>query len=437
MNAISPMSRARAWWAANPQIIQTLTAFSIKIAGAGLSFGFNLLVARSFGPVGVGQFGLMLATLTLAATLCLVGLDYVLIRTVAGDLREGAFAAAKGVLRTVTLFVCCSALLMWGLLAIAGMPLLARSLGADATLVLGTTIGGVVPIALIRIVSSTLRSTGRVIFAQMLDGPMSMALSLAILGVLLAAGIGDARLAGGIYIGSITAAVLLGAAVVAHDLRRWNAVAVPVRAAPLLTAGAKIMIVILAGYASDWLILTSLARVSSPAEVGLYRTAWQIGTLFNLVVVAFDAVSGPRIAAAWRVGDRSGIARIWRQAIAVIATLSLPPLAVVVIVPEWILGLFGPEFVAASTALRILAAGQLINILTGPIGSILIMTGYERWSMGYSLVSLALTAVLAVVLMPMLGVEGAAITASVALAFRNLTALVLVWRFIGLRVTPR
>ncbi len=433
MTASPPSARARAWLAANPQIPQTIAAFAIKIAGAALSFGFSLLVARAFGPAGVGQFGLMVTTLTLAATACLVGLDYVLIRTVAGDIRQGALGAAKGVIGWVTRVTGGNALLMWALLALAGVPLLARLTSGPASVaVLAAASFGVVPFVMIRIVSSVLRGTGRVLLAQLVDGPLSMALGLAVLGALLLTGHPDARDAGRIYVAAIGVMAVAGALVAARDLRGWP-VAEAVAKRPLLSGGAKILIVVLTGFATDWLILTALARYRTTAEVGLFRTAWQIATLFNIIVVAFDAVAGPRIAAAWRVDDRAAIARTWRQAIAIITTLSLPLLIVVLAVPEWVLHFFGPAFPQAATALRILALGQVVNMLTGPIGSMLVMTGHERWSMAYALVALVLTAILSASVIPTFGLTGAAIVSASILAFRNLIALFLVSRLIGLR----
>lgn len=425
-------TRARAWLADNPQIPQTIAAFAIKIVGAGLSFGFSLLIARAYGPAGVGAFGLMVTTLTLAATACLVGLDYVLIRTVAGDVRQGALGAARGVVRTITRIVGGNALLMWGLLALLAIPLLTRFAGGpDATAVLAAASFGVLPIALIRVVSSTLRSTGRVLLAQLLDGPLSMALALAALGGFLIAGQPDVRDAGRIYVAAIGVTVLLGAGIAWRDTARWP-VAAAVAARPLLAGGVRILAVVLAGFATDWVILTVLARYRSTAEVGLFRTAWQVATLFNIVVVAFDAVAGPRIAAAWRIDDRAAIARTWRQAVAVITGLSLPLLIVVLAAPEWVLHFFGPAFPAAATALRILALGQLVNMLTGPIGSILVMTGHERWSMMYSIAALLVATVFAVTIIPYFGLEGAATVSSGALIFRNLIAFYLVSRFIRL-----
>lgn len=75
---------AKAYIGRNPHIGQTIAAFSIKIVGALLSFGFTILLVRAYGPAGVGQFGLAVTILLIASTAALFGTDYILIRTVAG-----------------------------------------------------------------------------------------------------------------------------------------------------------------------------------------------------------------------------------------------------------------------------------------------------------------------------------------------------------------
>ena len=42
------------------------------------------------------------------------------------------------------------------------------------------------------------------------------------------------------------------------------------------------------------------------------------------------------------------------------------------------MSLFGPEFRAGGPVLTILAAGQYVNVLTGSVGYLLMMTGNER-----------------------------------------------------------
>jgi O-antigen/teichoic acid export membrane protein len=419
----------------NPALLETAIAFAIKIIGAALSFSFSILLARLYGATGVGQFGLAITTLTITTAVSLFGLDYVLIRAVAGDVKMGRKDFARGTINAVARIVTVNAIVLFVLLTFGFVPLIENKFGmVEDTAVLRVITIGLFPFALMRIVSSALRSTGRVLLAQAIDGPIPMAVAImGLLGFLAIATNGSAVTAGLIYIGALSVAVGAGAIIYARQVHSWPA-ATRVNTAPLLVQGWPIVTVAVTGFVVDWFVLMVLAAHNSSAEVGQFRTAWQITSLLNLVVVSFDAVAGPRIAAAFRVGDVALISRMWRQAVVVMLMMSLPVIAMLMAFPALILGVFGEEFRAADGALRILLLGQLVNVVTGPIGSILIMTGRERWSLAYSLVATVVAGVLSILLIPRFGIVGAAWASAITIAFRNSCAFVIANQTIGLRL---
>ena len=143
------------------------------------------------------------------------------------------------------------------------------------------------------------------------------------------------------------------------------------------------------------------------------------GSLIALIATTFDTVSGPRIAAAHRVGDTATIRQILRQSVMTMVALSSPLFIVILLFPAWLLGLFGPEFVGGATALRILALGQLVNMVAGPVGVALLMTGEERWSARASVAAIGLLAIACVTIIPAYGLNGAAATTSLLILFRT------------------
>ena len=417
----------------NPEIIQPMAAFSIKGAGAVLSFGFSMLLARLFGAAGVGQFGLAMTTLMVSSTLSLIGLDYVMIRTVAGDIRVNRLDLARGAIRTITCVITTNAVVLGCFLTFAFVPILnARFNLAHDTAVLAAITFGIVPFALMRVVSSALRSTGKVLLAQVIDGPIPMALAITVTMTLVANGnLGSAISAGVIYTSSLAITVIAGAAVYLRSVRGWPK-ASPVGTQSMLAQGWRIGTVAVTGFVVDWFILLVLAANASTTEVGQFRMAWQISSLLNLVMVSFDAVSGPRIAAAHRIGDNAAIRRLWRQSIIIMLAMAIPPIFLLVVWAESILGIFGSEFREGAWALRILLLGQVVNLLTGPVGSVLIMTGRDRWSLIYSLSSTAFAIVACLVLMPLYGLLGAAWASAMTIGFRNISAFVIATRTIGM-----
>lgn len=137
-----------------------------------------------------------------------------------------------------------------------------------------------------------------------------------------------------------------------------------------------------------------------------------------------------RIAAAYRVSDITTIRRIMRQQVGLMMVISAPLFAVTLGFPEWVLGLFGPDFVGGATALRILSLGQLVNILAGPVGVVLLMTGNERQSLYVSVISLAMLALCCVTLIPRYGLTGAALTTALIIAMRTIISFVMVRRLL-------
>ncbi len=408
---------------------QTAIAFAIRLFGAAASFGLSYVIARLFGAAGTGNYALALTTATIAATLSLVGLDYILLRTVAGDVKIGDTAAAGGSVRKVVAVVGSFSAGMAILLAIAGAPLLTRLLddGGD-TMMLRLAALAVVPLALTRVAVASLRGSGIVLRAQFIDGPLPMLLTLLALGLLIATGIAtNVQQLFVLFAAATAIGTASGWAMYRRKTRGWAPPAA-VKARPLLSQSWRISLTVLAAMFADWLILLMLGRYFGKVEVGQFRTAWQITALIGLVASTLDVVVGPRLAAAHRVGNIAAIRDIWRHSAKLMILGSLPLLLLVLAVPAWVLGFFGPEFVVAAPALRILALGQIANIATGSVGAVLLMTGREKWSLRLALLSLAVLGVSGLVLIPAYGITGAAIATALSILVRNGTMTVLVRR---------
>ncbi len=81
----------------------------------------------------------------------------------------------------------------------------------------------------------------------------------------------------------------------------------------------------------------------------------------------------------------------------------------------------------------VLAVGQLANAAAGPCGSVLNMTGLVRLSLADNVAALVLNVALNLLLIPRLGVLGAAIAWSLSLVLVNATKWLQVRRILGIR----
>jgi O-antigen/teichoic acid export membrane protein len=416
-------ARAVAWPRNNPTMVQTVIALAVKLFAAALSFAFTLLMARLFGAAGTGVFALALATATLASTVSLLGLDFLLLRGVARDLRLGRQAAVHGLVRAAVRLV----LLVAGAaalgLALSSVLPLQRLIGLDPMLPALAALA-VVPMAMGRLALATLRSAGRPVIAQWMDGPLAMSVSfVALIGMTLT-GFG---LAGAPALFVIHAGAILGSSLLGWWLVRGIAAAWPaperVRARSLVSESWRLSAITLSMLAADWLLLLLINRNASAADVGQFRVAFQIITLVSMIVATFETVVGPQVAAAHGVGDMAAIRRLYAKSVKVMLLLSAPVFALMLAVPGWVLGFFGPEFSGAVPVLRIMALGQLVNVACGPLGSIIMMTGNERWTLRLSGMSVPLVVALGVLLVGRYGMVGAALASAATLIFRNLFSL--------------
>lgn len=105
------------------------------------------------------------------------------------------------------------------------------------------------------------------------------------------------------------------------------------------------------------------------------------------------------------------------------------------VLPHLYLDLFGASFQMGATALVILALGQFVNAAAGPSGNVLIMTGQERIAVRGVAAGLLANIVLAVALVPPLGVTGGAIAFASSLVLWNTVLVVLARRLVGVNVT--
>lgn len=417
---------------------QTVLAFGLKIWSAVASFGLSLLIARTFGAAGSGHFGIAVTTITILSYAVLLGLDYTVVRVAAGDLREGRRDAARGAVATGARIV-----LVVAPLTVAALWLvhgwIATTVLRQASIgpLIGIMLWAVVPLALQRVASAALRANGRIFASQVIDGPLGT--TVAVTGLVVAALTGHAaslEVPGLLYVGGVGIGAVVGWLGYRRVVAGWPpAAAIPV--VPMIIAGLPIVALNLSNVFTEWYTTVSLGSYWPAAVVGQYRVAWQFVALAGLVQVAMDTILGPRIAAAARVGAKHEIAAMARKSILLVLLLASPLFVALAVAPGPLLRIFGPEFGAAATTLQILAVGQLIRMVSGPLGSILIMTGSQRWAMLYTAAGVVTCVVLVALLVPRYGAVGAAIATGASVLARNIAAAIIVHRVLGINLLRR
>lgn len=431
------LARLRAMLSLQRLAGQTLVAFVLKGIGAVASFALAWLIARRFGAEGSGLFGIVVTTLTFVTTVILCGLDSQLLRIAAGDLREAKTAEARSVVRRVTrtlmLVSPAAALLLW-----LGHEWLARHVldQPRAAPLLGIMVWALVPLVLIRLASSTLRAWGQVLASQLIDGPLGTGLAVLALAATFLLGLVDSlAMVGFFYLGAVSVGAVAGW--MAWKRPKAAVEAQPPALLPIALAGLPVLLSALSNLFTEWYTTLSLGSLRTAAEVGHYRVAWQFVGLLGLVQIAMEAILAPRIAGASRVGDKAEIAHVARRASLLMLLLGAPLLLIFLLFPGTLLGLFGQEFRAGALALQVLAIGQIVRLAGGPLGTIIIMTGHQRWILAYAAAGVALCIIFCLAFIPPLGAVGAALATTATILLRTIGATIIVNRVIGINLLRR
>lgn len=176
-----------------------------------------------------------------------------------------------------------------------------------------------------------------------------------------------------------------------------------------------------------------IGSLNTIAGVGIFAVANQINILGNDFYTSINISARPLIAELHDHKQNSQLERVYQTATKWSLIVNLPLFLLIVLFPFELLSFFGESFAQGTTALIILAAANLVNVGTGMCGTILNMTGYTKIKLVNNLISLILSIGINFLLIPPLGIIGAAIAALAVTSVINGLRIVQVYHLIHLR----
>jgi O-antigen/teichoic acid export membrane protein len=182
-----------------------------------------------------------------------------------------------------------------------------------------------------------------------------------------------------------------------------------------------------------WLNILLVGALHSTRDAGVYAA---VSKLVQVGVFATEAVRiaiAPQISALLARHERPRAQVLYQVGTWWLVGLCWPLYLGLLAFGPVVLRVFGPEFVRGSTALAILSVAMLVNLGTGNVTTILLMGGKSSWNLFNTLLSLALNVGLNLLLVPRMGLTGAAIAWSASILFENLVATVQVWLLLRLQ----
>jgi len=175
----------------------------------------------------------------------------------------------------------------------------------------------------------------------------------------------------------------------------------------------------------DIIILTVYEGFDNVAH---YSIAVKLATVTALALMSVNIVIAPKIAEIYNTNDFNRLNKLIRDAARIIFIISLPVLLILFIFSGPTLSLFGEGYVFAKQALWVLLAGQFFSALCGPGAIYLNMTGKQKKLNNILISGLIVNVVLNLVLIPIYGIEGAAIATLISMVFWNSLIVAVIYR---------
>lgn len=402
-------------------------SFVLKILFTGLGLLTSFILARLLGVEQYGNYAYVMSWIFLLGILAGLGLDKLMVRFIAAYNLRGEWGKIKGLLRYSIIAVLIVSILIFAavylfleitipdtaeseiyiplLIALILIPLKSLLSRLDASIRgFRWIISAQIPSMLIQPVLF-ISFLGLVWFINMSRFNVSFAISLNV----------SAAVAALVVAAYLHRKVLPGAvkkSVAEYEPWSW------IRSAlPLMVMGGLYMI---NGQAD----ILMLGYIKGTELSGIYQIADRGAGLILLVLSAVVTSLAPVIAHLYAGNDIERMQRIVTRASRATLILSLPVVLFLAVFGKWFLGLFGPEFKDGYTALVILSFSQVVNVASGPVANILMMTGHERDAAIGVGASTVVNVVLNAVFIPLWGLAGAALATGTSTIMWN---LIFIW----------
>ncbi len=413
--------------------------FSVQALGLACGFLTHLILARTLTPADYGVFNFIISLAMLCALVGTFGFQTSSVRLIPQFMLERKAKWMEKFYKFSSLWV----LLLSSIIGIITFGLLSQLTSTDqyphTALIIGVIITPL--IALIRLNSGFLKGFKKASWALAYESSLKEILLLAALAIIIVIGLPftSAQLALDIIFLIFFALLITSFAHAKKVVRTQKTLLLHMQESPLqfapeeddqpppykrwLLISLPMMLVVSAQMVIHRSDIVLLGLLTSASDVGIYSAGAKLAQAATLFMMVLNIVFSPRASETFHQGNIPELKRLYLNTLKLQAISTLILSALVFLSAGTILGYLGIEYEQALPVVYILLGGYVLNALWGPVPFLMIMTDYERQAMWLTFAAAALNILLNIVLIPLYGILGAAISTVVTLNLRNGIAL--------------
>ncbi len=411
-------------------------AFVLKVIAAGCAFGLNIVLARLLGPENFGIYNLAFTIIFISAAFGRIGMENALVRFIASYSSLNKHHKIFGIYNLAIKYSLFTSIFL-SLFIFISSPFISSFIFSKPKMEETLTILSlsIVPLALLTLHASSLQGLKKIVSSVTVLS-ISTPLFAGIAAILFIPIFGLVASAWS-YLLASTVSLFLGRLLWIKATKELAPTEAPSFSKKELLSSSKPLFIGVITYMTIlWSPILILGIWETNENIGIYSAANRTATLTSFILIAVNSIAAPKFAAIYKQGKIGDLERVARESGRIMMLLALPVALIFIIFPEFVLSLFGNQFKCGASILVILSVGQYINVATGSVGFLLMMTGNERLMRNNLIFCMILELLLCFWLIPLYGIVGAAVVSTTILILQNLIAMALVKKQLGITTLP-
>ena len=408
-------------------------SFFLRSGGLAAGYLLTLIIAHLFGAKGLGDYVLAITVLRLFTLLAKLGLDTTSIRFIASFASKNKWTSIFNFRRKIVFVLLFSSLTFSALMYFLAHPI-ADLINAKVEYIKLNAFF-VLPMSFFMLHYQSLRGLKRIAEFSFFYR-MSQALFTVISIVVIYQFFQDEEVPVYAYLVSLLLASFLSFLTFKYWLNNKSsgiesAELEVLKYSQILKISIPLMFAQSVQFIMAWTDKLMLGSMTTIEDVGIYHTAFKLSMFAAVALMSVNSIASPKFAEMFAKNDMEGLEKVVHQSTKMIFWSSVPFVVVFFIFPHFLLGLFGEEFKIGVTAFIFLSCGRLISSLSGSVGNILQMTGNQNIYASILLIGALLNIVLNLILIPLYGINGAALASMSSLIVWNLSMVLVVKKKFG------
>ena len=413
----------------NSLIKQSLVTLILRVIGVLILFGFTLFLTNNFSPKIVGQYDFVRAYLFVIGSICLLGCDQSILYFRGKFKGATVLSSLKSIyLKMVAIILMMSIILFVIVLAVneSFVDSFFEDKGVYTLLYQATIILFFYAITTLNI--ELIRALDHLYVAELFRN--SIKYFPMIVGAIVINYINKQTYLVPVFLGGFLVLSLITTLVVYYYFSRNQEVSasVPTSYKEIVTRSYPIAISGMALFLLLSFDILFLKKYRDDATIAFYSLAVKLMTILSMIIVTVNITVSTKIAEHHFKQNREELKKIIRNSSRLIFALTLPAALFICFFSSFILGFFGPDYLAAREALLILTIGQVLCSAFGSAPVYLNMTGRQHVFQIIVLLAVLLNLGFNRFLIPIYGMTGAAIAFVISAVFWNLCSAIVIYK---------